>query len=157
VSGRGAACNALRWGPVDTRIIVADALRMSSRSRAIAAASGAAAMAARGVAIARLLQSVNPRRFGEFVRRVELAARCVTDIAAGEYRLPWKTVAALTAALAYFLAPFDAIPDFVPLAGFVDDAAVLGLVFGAAESDLRRYCERRGLDPRKYFGAAANA
>jgi len=128
---------------------------MSSRSRAVEVAGGAAAMAARGVAIARLLQSVNPRRFGQFIRRVELAARCMRDVATGEYHLPWKTVAALTAALAYFLAPIDAIPDFVPLTGFVDDAAVLGLVFGAAESDLRRYCARRGLDPRKYFGAAA--
>jgi uncharacterized membrane protein YkvA (DUF1232 family) len=112
-------------------------------------------MAARGVAIAKLLKSVNPRRFGEFIRRIELAGRCMRDIAIGEYRLPWKTVAALTAALAYFLAPVDAIPDLVPLAGFVDDAAVLGLVFGAAESDLRTYCERRGLDPHKYFGAPA--
>lgn len=114
-------------------------------------------MAARGVAIARLLQAVDPRRFGQFIQRVELAARCLRDIAAGRYRLPWKTVAALTAALAYFLAPVDTIPDYIPLAGFVDDAAVLGLVFGAAESDLRRYCEACGLDSRKYFGAAANA
>jgi uncharacterized membrane protein YkvA (DUF1232 family) len=126
---------------------------MATHSRAIAAANGAAAMAARGVAIARLLKSVDPRRFPQLVRRVELMVRCIRDIAAGEYRLPWKTVAAITAALAYFLAPLDAVPDVVPLAGFIDDAAVLGLVFGAAESDLRRYCRTRGLNPERYFSA----
>lgn len=73
------------------------------------------------------------------------------DIATGRYRLPWKTVGALTAALAYFLSPFDAIPDWIPLAGFIDDAAVFTLVFGAAEADLRRYCQWRGLDPDGYF------
>jgi len=28
---------------------------------------------------------------------------------------------------------------------------VLGLVFAAAETDLRGYCEWRGLDPTNYF------
>lgn len=112
------------------------------------------AIVARAGAIAAHLQRVSPQRFRQFIGRVELAVECVRDVVYGRYRLPWKTVAALSAALAYFLAPIDAIPDFVPLIGFIDDAAVLGLVFGAAESDLRRYCDWRGLDPGGYFAAA---
>jgi uncharacterized membrane protein YkvA (DUF1232 family) len=116
-----------------------------------AVASGAAAMAARSVAVAAYLQRVHPRHFRQFIGQVELAIECVRDIATGRYRLPWKTVGALTAALAYFLSPLDAIPDWIPLAGFIDDAAVFTLVFGAAETDLRRYCQWRGLDPDGYF------
>ena len=118
---------------------------------AAAIGRSAAAMVARGAAIAEHLQKVNPLRFGQFIRRVELAVRCLRDVVRGDYRLPWKTVAALAAALAYFLSPFDVIPDFIPLTGFIDDAAVLGLVFAAAETDLRGYCEWRGLDPTNYF------
>ncbi len=114
-------------------------------------ANEAATMAARSAAIAAYLQRSTHDASGSSSARVELAIECVRDIATGRYRLPWKTVGALTAALAYFLSPLDASPDYIPLAGFIDDAAVLGLVFGAAEADLRRYCEWGGLDPDGYF------
>jgi len=116
-----------------------------------ATSSNAPVIAARGSAVLAYLQRVNPRRFRQFIGQVELAIGCVRDVARGRYRLPWKTAAALGAALAYFLAPIDLVPDFIPLSGFIDDAAVLGLVFGAAEGDLRRYCTWRGLDPAGYF------
>ena len=38
---------------------------------------------------------------------------------------PFQVRAALVGALAYFVLPFDAIPDMLPLLGFADDAAVL--------------------------------
>ena len=106
---------------------------------------------ARGMAVAGHLRRVDPRRFGQLISRIQLALACVRDVARGRFRLPWKTVAALATALAYFLSPVDMVPDFIPLSGFLDDAALLGLVFGAAEVDLRRYCTWRGLDPARYF------
>jgi uncharacterized membrane protein YkvA (DUF1232 family) len=114
-------------------------------------ASGGVRLAVRGAAIAKHIKNVNPRRFPQLIGRVRLAAQCVRDVARGRYRLPWKTAAALAGALAYFLAPIDVIPDVIPLSGFIDDAAVLGLVFGTAESDLRHYCRWRGIDPKRYF------
>jgi uncharacterized membrane protein YkvA (DUF1232 family) len=38
---------------------------------------------------------------------------------------PLQVKAALIGALAYFVLPFDAIPDMLPVIGFTDDAAVL--------------------------------
>jgi len=38
---------------------------------------------------------------------------------------PMKVKAALFAALAYFVLPFDFMPDVMPILGFTDDAAVL--------------------------------
>ena len=38
---------------------------------------------------------------------------------------PLQVKAALFGALAYFILPFDVIPDMMPLLGFADDAAVL--------------------------------
>lgn len=61
-------------------------------------------------------------------------------------------IALLTAALTYMASPLDFIPDWVPLAGFVDDAAVLALVFQLSRVDLnacRRWkkgrCREEGL------------
>jgi uncharacterized membrane protein YkvA (DUF1232 family) len=38
---------------------------------------------------------------------------------------PREVQATLIAALAYFILPFDLIPDFIPVLGYTDDAAVL--------------------------------
>jgi len=47
---------------------------------------------------------------------------CATDPAT-----PSKVRGILIAALAYFVLPFDAVPDFVAGLGFTDDAAVLAM------------------------------
>ena len=49
----------------------------------------------------------------------------------------------MTGALLYVLSPLDVIPDFIPLAGFIDDAAVFGFVLAFAKDDLVRYREWR--------------
>lgn len=99
------------------------------------------------------LRHANPVRVRQLARRVELVAQCLRDLARGAYpHVPWKTVTALLGALTYLVNPFDAVPDLVPLTGLLDDAVVLAMVFGAAESDLRRYCAWAGIDPEPYFG-----
>ena len=42
-----------------------------------------------------------------------------------DYDTPVHVKAALLAALAYFVLPFDFMPDVMPVLGFTDDAAVL--------------------------------
>ena len=42
-----------------------------------------------------------------------------------DYATPLQVKAALIAALAYFVLPFDIVPDILPLVGYGDDAAVL--------------------------------
>jgi uncharacterized membrane protein YkvA (DUF1232 family) len=43
---------------------------------------------------------------------------------------PSKVKGVLLAALAYFVMPFDVIPDFIAGLGFTDDAAVLAMAIG---------------------------
>ncbi|MEE9187099.1 MAG: YkvA family protein [Bacteroidota bacterium] len=40
----------------------------------------------------------------------------------------WYNKGLVIAALAYFIAPLDAIPDFAPFVGFLDDLGVIALV-----------------------------
>ena len=52
---------------------------------------------------------------------------------------PWQTVILITAALIYFVSPFDALTDFLPLIGFIDDAAVISVVFASISKDVEKF------------------
>lgn len=53
--------------------------------------------------------------------------------------LPLATIAALLGGLLYLVLPFDAIADFFPAIGWIDDAAVLAFVMKAEQSDMKKY------------------
>ena len=51
--------------------------------------------------------------------------------------------AAALAALVYLVSPIDAVPDFIPVAGLLDDAAVIMAAVAAMEAQLMRYRNQR--------------
>jgi len=55
--------------------------------------------------------------------------------------VPWETIALAIGAIAYFVSPVDLIPDFIPVAGYLDDAAVLGFALASAANDLHNFRE----------------
>jgi uncharacterized membrane protein YkvA (DUF1232 family) len=68
------------------------------------------------------------RKLGQVAAQIPFAE----DLLAAYYcafdnKTPLQVKAALVAAIAYFVLPFDAIPDMLPVIGFVDDAAVLAV------------------------------
>ncbi|MGH6870719.1 MAG: YkvA family protein [Rhizomicrobium sp.] len=67
-----------------------------------------------------------------FAEDLAAAFFCVAD-----QRTPAKVKAILLAALAYFVMPVDAIPDFLPVIGFTDDAAVFALAFSMVSRSIR--------------------
>ncbi len=56
-----------------------------------------------------------------------------------DFRIPWRTTAAIVFALAYFLSSVDLIPDAIPVLGFVDDAFVVAEVVVLIGADLARF------------------
>ena len=50
---------------------------------------------------------------------------------------PRHVQAALIGALAYFILPFDFVPDFLPILGFTDDAAVLATALRLVSTNIR--------------------
>jgi uncharacterized membrane protein YkvA (DUF1232 family) len=50
---------------------------------------------------------------------------------------PVQVKATLIGALAYFVLPFDAVPDFMPVLGFTDDAAVLATALKLVASHMQ--------------------
>ena len=78
---------------------------------------------------------------GPVVEDLITMTQLLTDCARGIYeKLPRWTVFGLTAALVYAFSPIDLILDIIPFAGFLDDAAVIGLILelGLAR-DLMQY------------------
>ena len=62
---------------------------------------------------------------------------------------PLYARAALWGALAYFVLPFDAIPDYLPIIGFADDATALATALRLMASHMKpdhREAAKRALD-----------
>ena len=77
-----------------------------------------------------------------FIDDVKLMISLVKDYANGNYReIPYWTIAAVVAALIYVISPVDLIPDFIPVIGYVDDAAVVSVCLLLVEQDLVKYRE----------------
>ena len=66
-----------------------------------------------------------------FTEDAVAAFHCATDSAT-----PLRIRATLFGALAYFVMPFDVVPDFIAGLGYTDDAAVLVAAFTAAASHI---------------------
>lgn len=57
-----------------------------------------------------------------------------------DYRaVPWRSLVLVVGALLYFVSPLDAIPDFIPFAGLLDDAAVMGYVLRTVQREVERF------------------
>ena len=100
------------------------------------------------------------RRFWRKLKQVAAKLPFTEDLLAAYYcafdkETPRHVQAALLGALAYFILPFDFIPDMLPVLGFTDDAAVLAtairLVANHITEDHRsaaRAALKRGIDQK---------
>jgi uncharacterized membrane protein YkvA (DUF1232 family) len=118
-------------------------LREALFRRALRRAVG---LVARGQPLGRILLTASSalqhpgRSLGGVARDARGLVRMARGAVTGRYRrLPRRSLIAAVAALIYFLDPLDAIPDFIPVIGFVDDAAVLAWVVSRVRKDLDEF------------------
>ncbi len=79
-------------------------------------------------------------QFSSISRKIGPLIRMVRCTISKEYLdTPWQTIVLITAALIYFVSPFDAIPDFLPFIGFIDDAAIISAVFASISKDVEKF------------------
>lgn len=55
--------------------------------------------------------------------------------------IPWGSIALVVGAVIYFVSPIDLMPDWFPLSGFIDDAAVLMFVIRQINADLKLFLQ----------------
>lgn len=82
----------------------------------------------------------NKGKLQRYVDDAQLLFNLLRDYANGNYReVPFNVVAAIGGALLYVLSPIDLIPDFIPIIGYLDDAAVIAFCLSLIEKDLVSY------------------
>ena len=86
------------------------------------------------------LEKAIPKALQAVWSDVKLLVSMVRDYVSGAYRdVPFGTIAAIAAAILYLVSPFDAIPDFIPVIGYIDDAAVIALCLRMVHNDIEQY------------------
>jgi len=82
---------------------------------------------------------------GEDLQKFIIMVDMLRAYAKGEYKnIPYTTLVSITAIVAYIASPIDLVPDFIPILGFLDDAAIIKIALNfRIEKDLQRYIEWR--------------
>ena len=76
----------------------------------------------------------------KMINYLKLMGRMLSNTISGAYaNVPWQTLVMILAGLLYFLVPLDALPDFIPIAGYVDDATILVWLGRCFKEDLEKY------------------
>lgn len=79
-------------------------------------------------------------KVGDKLAYIPLFVMMVRSYMKKEYRMvPVATIMAIVAVLIYFVSPVDAIPDFIPVIGFADDAAMMAFCFKMFKEDIDDY------------------
>ncbi len=76
----------------------------------------------------------------DLMENIETFVEIIRAYFNGTYRdLDQRTILFLVAGILYFINPFDIIPDFLPLIGFTDDAAVLIFILSKIKGEIEKY------------------
>ena len=93
-----------------------------------------------------ILNKMNDKNLKSFLDDVKLFFSMLKDFFTKKYtEVPVGTIMAIAGSLLYVLAPIDVIPDFIPVAGYLDDAGIIALCMKFVKNDLDKYKNFKGL------------
>jgi len=88
------------------------------------------------------LKKANTNRgaLGETWEKFQLLFGVFKDWINGSYKeMPTRSLLLIVLGIVYFVSPIDGIFDYIPFAGYIDDAAVAGFVISQVSVDLDQY------------------
>ena len=89
-----------------------------------------------------ILNKASKKSLLKYFEQIKIMISMVKDYARGNYKVvPVSTILGIAGSLIYVFSPIDAIPDFLPLAGLIDDAGVIAVCLSLLNSDIERYRE----------------
>ncbi|HQY19620.1 MAG TPA: YkvA family protein [Ignavibacteria bacterium] len=91
-------------------------------------------------------------KYMRFIKQIKLLLNLLKDYRNKAYTdVPWRSIALLSAAVLYFVNPFDVMPDIIPLLGFADDSLLFAAVFKSVQTDLEKYAAWKGVKTENLF------
>lgn len=87
---------------------------------------------------------IKMRKHSDAIREIaadlQIILRLIKAWLAGGYKdISTKSIVILIGAILYFLNPFDAIPDTIPVLGYVDDVAVVGWIVKTLKDEIEKF------------------
>ncbi|GGB85358.1 hypothetical protein GCM10007424_26750 [Flavobacterium suaedae] len=80
------------------------------------------------------------KKLSKFVKDFKVLFAMVKDYYKGNYKkVPWYIISSIGATLLYVLLPTDAVPDFIPFVGYIDDATIFSLCLKIANTEVKNY------------------
>jgi uncharacterized membrane protein YkvA (DUF1232 family) len=87
----------------------------------------------------KLVKASNNSKIQQVLEPISIFIRMVKAHFSGAHKLSNSTLGMVLLALIYFLSPFDFMPDFLGLMGFVDDASVVLAVYAKLKNEVNEF------------------
>ena len=71
----------------------------------------------------------------DFLMLIEM----IKAVKSGKYQVPKWAIPVIIGAVIYVISPLDAVPDIIPIAGWVDDGAVVAAAVKALEEVIKAF------------------
>ncbi len=84
-------------------------------------------------------------RLGKMFRQLTMLVRIIKAHLRGDYKnLSWQKLVIATAAIVYLLYVVDAVPDFIPVIGLLDDAGVISWAVSSLQKEFGQFFNTKG-------------
>jgi uncharacterized membrane protein YkvA (DUF1232 family) len=87
----------------------------------------------------KLVKASKNSKIQQVLEPISIFIRMVKAHFSGAHKLSNSTLGMVLLALIYFLSPFDFMPDFLGLMGFVDDASVILAVYAKLKNEVNEF------------------
>ncbi|MFD2744439.1 MULTISPECIES: YkvA family protein [Sphingobacterium] len=79
----------------------------------------------------------------------KLMVRMAKDTLTGKYKMNTWNMSIIVGTIVYVISPLDAVPDIIPVLGWLDDVAIVSYALSKLQKEIQRYQEQQQLHPSK--------
>lgn len=74
----------------------------------------------------------------------------IRDVLNGRYKMSLFTTAVVVVSILYIVFPFDLVPDYIPVLGWIDDGVLLFFLLKRLQKETMRYIRFKAMERRGF-------